>query len=593
MTTATPALEPSDDARRLECAFRCAALDPALAGVLLFDLEPRLIEPVSRVFAAVLGGPAGPPAARIPLGAATRDEELWCRSRLERRPDGIAFTVGPSPLVDGAAPPPLAVVADLASLSVAGMRAAVQLIGADLVSVEQPGLRIADRPRTRWLALCRSEDAGRVTPHLLDRFAVRLAVPGLRTVPDAGPTDAPLPHDTFATTTDRAVTRVHEILGPGAGPRRSLALARIARALATLGGHREVTAQHCEEAARLIGLRVTEPTPADDRADSEAPGPRLPPLPRPGDIGRRGGRPAKRRRSEEKLPLLASGPAEGVGPAPGATLGMPYPEDEAMALREFMPLRNPWQRRSGPTSTRGAVVGTRRARDLRDLALVRTVREAAVHQRIRGNREFTVAPVDLHSNLRAPAPERLLTLLLDHTCRGDWDWQDALTPFLQWAYTSRAAIHVVEVGGADAADELRAESFAARGVLDPRVLAALYRPKGRATPLAHGIEQAGQVLRQAFRRQGSALAEAWLVVVTDGRGNVPLRASHTGRLHGPVAVQGIEDSLTAAASFAAMDRGRLNVAVVDTARRPYGDLPFALADTLGATVVEGRDSHGG
>ncbi|MFE9878983.1 magnesium chelatase [Streptomyces sp. NPDC005784] len=585
------ASEPPDDVRRLERAFRCAALDPALSGVLLFDLEPRLVRPVAGLFAAILGEP-GPPAARIPLGAATRDEELWTTSRLERQRDGIAFTVVPGPLVAAAGPPPLAVVPDLAHLSFAGTRAAVQLLGADVVCVEQPGLRLLDRPRARWLAVCRSEDAGRVTPHLLDRFALRLAVPGLRTVPAEWPHKTPSVPGALAVSTDEAVTRVQEIVGPGAGPRRSLALARLARALATLGGQREVTAAHCDEAARLIGLRITETPQASDRTDDGTPRPPPPPLPPPGDTAPRGARSEKRPRPADEAPLLASGPAQGVGPAPGAPAGTPYPEDEAAALREFTPLRNPWQRRSGPGSARGAVVGTRRARDLRDLALVRTVREAAMHQRVRGHTEFTVTPVDLHSNIRAPAPERLLTLLLDHTCRGDWDWQDALTPFLQWAYTTRAALHVVEVGGADARDELRAESFAARGVLDPRVLAALYRAKGRATPLAHGIEQAGRALRQAFRLQGSALAEAWLVVVTDGRGNVPLRASHTGRLRGPVGAQGVEDSLAAAAPLAALDRGRLRVAVVDAARTPYGDLPFALAETLDATVVEGREGHG-
>jgi magnesium chelatase subunit D len=591
MTTETRDPETSDDVWRLERAFRCAALDPALSGVLIFDLEPRLVRPVAGLFAAILGEP-GPPAARVPLGAATRDEDLWSTSRLDRHPDGIAFTVVPGPLVTAEGPPPLAVVPDLAHLSIAGTRAAVQLLGSDVVCVEQPGLRLVDRPRARWLAVCRSEDVGRVTPHLLDRFALRLAVPGLRKVPDGRPlqtSPAPAP---LAVSGDATITRVHEILGPGAGPRRSLALARLARALATLGGQREVTAAHCEDAARLIGLRVAEAPPSAGRLESGESRVQPPPLPRSGDFTRRGARSENRTRPPDEAPMLASGPAQGVGPGPGAPAGVPYPEDEATAFREFTPLRNPWQRRSGPATARGAVVGTRRARDLRDLALVRTVREAAVHQRIRGHAEFTVTAVDLHSNVRAPAPEHLLTLLLDHTCRGDWDWQDALTPFLQWAYTTRAALHVVEVGGADARDELRAESFAARGVLDPRVLAALYRAKGRATPLAHGIEQAGRALRQAFRLQGSALAEAWLVVVTDGRGNVPLRASHTGRLRGPVGAQGVEDSLAAAAPLAALDRGRLRVAVVDAARTPYGDLPFALAETLDATVVEGREGHG-
>ncbi|MER5395332.1 magnesium chelatase [Streptomyces sp. NPDC002599] len=592
MTTRTRDPETSDDVWRLERAFRCAALDPALSGVLLFDLEPRLVRPVAGLFAAILGEP-GPPAVRVPLGAATRDEDLWSTSRLDRHPDGIAFTVVPGPLVSAEGPPPLAVVPDLAHLSIAGTRAAVQLLGSDVVCVEQPGLRLVDRPRARWLAVCRSEDVGRVTPHLLDRFALRLAVPGLRTVPAERPLKTPPAPVPLAVSGDETVTRVHEILGPGAGPRRSLALARLARALATLGGHREVTAAHCEDAARLIGIRVAEAPPPAEPPESGGSRVPPPPLPRPGDLTRRGARSENRPRPPDEAPMLASGPAQGVGPGPGAPAGVPYPEDEAADLREFTPLRNPWQRRSGPATARGAVVGTRRARDLRDLALVRTVREAAVHQRIRGHAEFTVTAVDLHSNVRAPAPEHLLTLLLDHTCRGDWDWQDALTPFLQWAYTTRAALQVIEVGGADAPNELRAESFAARGVLDPRVLAALYRAKGRATPLAHGIEQAGRVLRQAFRLQGSALAEAWLVVVTDGRGNVPLQASHTGRLLGPVAAQGVEDSFAAAAPLAALDRGRLRVAVVDAARTPYGDLPFALAEKLGATVVEGREGHGG
>ncbi|MFF3885276.1 magnesium chelatase [Streptomyces sp. NPDC001914] len=587
------AAEPLDDVRRLELVFRCSALDPALSGVLLFDLDPRLVRPVAGLFAAILGEP-GRPAARIPLGAATREEDLWTTSRLERQRDGFAFSVAPGPLMTETGPPPLAVVPDLAHLSFAGTRAAVQLVGADVVCVEQPGLRLHDRPRARWLAVCRSEDAGRVTPHLLDRFALRLAVPGLRTVPGEWPRMTSAMPEKPAFSTDEAVTRVQEILGAGAGPRRSLALARLARALATLGGHGEVTARNCDDAARLIGLRITGAPPATDRADGETPRlpPPSPPLPPSGEGTRRGARSEKNPRPADEAPLLAPGAAQGVGAAPGAPAGTPYPEDEAVALREFTPLRNPWQRRSGPAAVRGTVVGTRRARDLRDLALVRTVREAALYQRVRGHTEFTVVPADLHSNVRAPAPEHLLTLLLDHTCRGEWDWQDALTPFLQWAYTTRAALQVIEVGGAEAPNELRAESFAARGVLDPRVLAALYRAKGRATPLAHGIEQADRVLRQAFRLQGSTLAEAWLVVVTDGRGNVPLQASHTGRLHGPVAAQGVEDSLAAAAPLAALDRGRLRVAVVDAARSPYGDLPFALAEKLGATVVEGRAGHG-
>ncbi|MEV0220153.1 magnesium chelatase [Streptomyces sp. NPDC050704] len=605
--------EPDDLARRLTHALVCAAADPALSGVLLFDLDPRLTDPVARLFAGILAGSArAADAIPLMLGATSRDEDLWTRPRLRQEPDGISFRMEPGPLIkaDGRpGSPPLVVVPDLSRLSVAGMRAAVQLLGADVAVVEHSGLRHRARPRARWLASCRSVDVGRLSPHLLDRFAVRLSVAGLR-LPPAERLFATLPSGwrtaaahgvPTAAVTDHALTRIRELLGPDTSVRRELALARLARTVAALDGERMAGVRHCDAAARLLGLAVADvPRPAGSEPPAQgSPPPSAEPGSvlriRPGDRSRTDGD-ERRRHPETGEPLLESEPPEGIGTAQGgapAVPATPFPEDDAEAPRDFAPLRSPWQRTAGPASARGVVVGTRRARDLRDLAYVHTVREAAVHQRVRGAERFTVSPVDLHSHVRAGIPERMLVLVLDHTCRDDdWDWQDALAPFLQWAYTGRAAAQVIEVGGAEAADELRADSFAARSVLDPRVLAALYRPAGRATPLAHGIEQAAQALRRAFRQHGNGLAEAWLVVVTDGRGNVPLRAGRTGRISGPVAAAGVEDAFEAAARIRAMDRTRLHVAVVDAAREPYGDLPFALADALGGTVVEGRTIRG-
>lgn len=596
-------------AARLTRVLACAAAEPALSGVLLFDLEPRLTGAAAELFGALLTGDAEPAGGPLVLGAASRDEDLWTRTRLVREPHGVSLRTRPGPLIraDGApGPPPLVVVPDLTRLSVAGMRAAVQLLGADVAVVEHGGLRHAARPRARWLAVCRSADAGRLSPHLLDRFALRLSAADVTSLPAAALLAA-LPGAwraaaargvPAAAVTDDALRRVTDHLGPGATVRRELALARLARTLAALDGEPAALARHGDEAARLIGLAATGPRPgADDGSGPAGPppaGPETPPRPAPRERGRRGREERGRARTGE--PLLETEPPEGIGTAPGGTptvLTTPYPEDGTDALRDFAPLRSPWQRTAGPAAQRGVVVGTRRARDLRDLAYVRTVREAAVHQRVRRTERFTVSPVDLHSHIRAGTPERMLVLVLDHTCRGDdWDWQDSLTPFLQWAYTGRAAVQVVEVGSAEAADELRAESFAARSVLDPRVLAALYRPAGRATPLAHGIEQAVQALRRAFRQHGHGLAEAWLVVVSDGRGNVPLRASRTGRPTRPVGAAGVEDGFAAAARINVMDRTRLHVAVVDPAREPYGDLPFLLADALDATVVEGRAAPG-
>ncbi|MGX1913826.1 magnesium chelatase [Streptomyces phaeochromogenes] len=606
-----PGEQPDDLALRLCRALVCAAVDPALSSVLLFDLEPQLLEGAARLFSRLLAGARQPAAPLVVLGATSRDEDLWTRPVLRQEADGIAFQLEPGPLIQAdyrtGVPPPVVVVPDLCRLSVAGMRGAVQLLGADVAVVEQAGLRHEARPRARWLAACSSADAGRLSNHLLDRFAIRLPVAGLRAL-DVEPLLGSLPPAWLAasaravdetgapavTVADETIVRVGRLLGPDTGVRRQLALARLARALAALEGEGTARVEHCDAAARLMGLavadtpRTLEPTTG---AAAAVPPPRLVTRPR-GDTGKHGqGEQTERRRTEAGQALLETEPAEGIGSAPGGTpaaLTTPYPEDSAGVLRDFAPLRSPWQRTAGTDTRRGVVIGSRRARDLNDLAYVRTVREAAVHQRVRRAEHFTVSAADLHSHVRAGAPERMLVLVLDHTCRGDWDWQDVLAPYLQWAYTVRAAVHVVEIGGAEAADELRAESFALRSVRDPRLLAALYRPLGRASPLAHGIEQAARALRRAFRQHGSGLAEAWLVVVTDGRGNIPLRASHTGRLGGPVGAEGVEDALRAAADIRAMDRTRLRVVVVDAGREPYGSLPFTLADTLGGIVIDGQ-----
>lgn len=604
------AAAPGDSHRRLLAALVCAAVEPGLGGVLLFDLAPELVAPLADVFAGLLGRPP-----RVVLGAATRDEDLWIRPRLRRGSGGIRFSLEPGPLTEATPGPSLVVVPDLARLGVSGMRAVVQILGADVATVEHSGLRRQWQPRARWLAVCRAEDTERVSPHLLDRFPVRLSVAGLRTLPGPDPL-GPLP-DAWRTALDRGAPgqgpplvladalapRVLELLGPGTGHRRALALARIARALTRLDGATEVTAARVDEAARLIGLPSAPQPPGDhDPTPDPGPGPAVPPPPGPGPGTRRAPRRTDHGPEGQRLPpagrpvLAPEAGAEPIGPGqvPGApATGTPYPEDDAAPLPEFASLRTPWRRTAGPGAARGPVIGVRRPHDLRDLAFVRTAMEAAKYQAVRGHPpRLAVAPADLRGYVRAPEPERLLTLVLDHTCRANWNWYEALEPFLQWAYVSRAAAQIVEVGARDAISELRAEAFTARSVLDPRITAALARPPGRATPLAHGLELAGQALRRAFQHHRAGLVEAWLVVATDGRGNVPLDASHRGRPPvGPVARTGIDDALAVAARISGMDRTRLHRTVVDPARQPYADLPFLLADALGGSVAEGRPAE--
>jgi magnesium chelatase subunit D len=645
---------------RLLRVFACAAADPRLSGVLLFDVPPELTAEVVGLFAAAVaeGGQV------VHLGAAVREDDLWSRTRLRPARGRIALDVLPGDLVeaDPAAPPRAVVVPDLARLPLPGLRAAVTVLGAEAASVERHGASATWRPRARWLAFCRTEDAGRVSPHLLDRFPLRLAVPGLRLPADRPaadrssvrpaadrlaadgpgadrlaadrlPADGPAADGPGAdrpaagrTAVDRlpADRPAADLLAAGRsaagqhrrppldeealarvaeqpGERRALALARIARALAALADPAvpATTAAHVAEAARLIGLAPDRPpAPAADRPQPDHPEPLPPPEPSEPPHQPEGAEPGSAVRTAE---LPAPGPEEPLTPfadqAPARPEpGAPYPEDEAEPLREFAPLRAAWRRASGPAADRGPVTGIRRATDLRDLALVPTVIEAAKHQRLPGRARdrgaLAITAGDLRSHARAAEPERMLVLLLDHTSRPGPDWQQAIAPYVQWAYAARATVAVVEVGGAPTADELRAHTFHARNVLDPRLAEALERTPGRATPLAHGLLLAAQLVRRAFQQQPTALAEAWLVVASDGRGNIPLRTSLTGLHEGPVGRRGVQDALVAAGQFGAMGRMRLHTVVLDTGAQPYAELPFELADALGGSVVAGPATEG-
>ncbi|MFI6967290.1 hypothetical protein [Streptomyces sp. NPDC050255] len=611
--------EPDDVSRRLLAAFVCSALEPSLTGVLLFDLPPEYFSAVAGAFTQVLGRAAGHDqdlaVPQTVLDAATVDEDLWIRPRVRRNSQGIEFTFGPGPLVEKDDGPQLVVVPDLARLSVPGMRAAIQLLGADTATLEHSGIRHRWRPRARWLACCRAEDAELLSPHLLDRFPLRLAIPELRPEPGSAPLGA-LPADWAAaldlatprprtTLTDAFAPTVLEHLADqeSGGQRRALALARIARALARLdgvaptmttdgvplGGPLQVTADHVGRAARLIGLRALHPPAAPP---DEAPEQDEPEQPGPGhDLPRPGPRTGTEWSTEPGIPVhdpesavpLGQTPVAGERPAPVP----PYPEDITGPGPDGASLRIPTRRAVGARASRGPVVGVRRARDLWDVATVRTAMEAAKYRARRaGDGPLVILPQDLRGYVRAPEPVRMLTLVLDHTCRGDWDWSTALEPFLHWAYVTRAAVQVVEVGSAGEPNELRAGGFTARSTRDPRIEAALSRPPGRATPLAHGLDRAAHALRRTFRHHRAGLVEALLVVVTDGRGNVPLAMSRAGRQgRTPVQRAGVDDALAVAARIRALDRSRLHCVVVDPGRHPYTRLPAALAEALGCGVV--------
>ncbi len=374
-------------------------------------------------------------------------------------------------------------------------------------------------------------------------------------------------------------------------PRREIALGRLALANARLESAAEMTAAQVDAAARMIGLkRVANQTEDPSNLSSE---PVTPQSDRP--------------KSTEATPTSTSAPTdqpelstvrepvyESDKPEPLPTTELtvplnPYPEDEAPVEREAASLRLPPRRFRTSAPARGPIVGVEKAATLQDLALVRTLLEAAKFQPIRqqsttnGNRRLVLSPTDLHCYRRAPVAEQMLMLVLDRTCLRDCNWQEELLPYLSWAYVERASVCLIQVGAVDARHELRAERVMAQSILVPSLSAGIEAGRGKATPLAHGLDLALQTLRHALQHGRSTVQQAVLVVISDGRGNVPLEASLLGRIAPPVGRKGVEDALQVAERIRGLDG--VKAVLLNPQPKQYADLPLELAEAIGATVV--------
>jgi len=612
-----------DVTERVATALACSALDPNLAGILLIDLDPTLIYPVANWLKDLLGD--DPPL--IQLGPQMAEDSLWERFILGvnvTHPEDLGFRWAPGRLAGYSRAPGIVIVPDLALIGLPAARAAVNLVGADVAHLERSGMSRIWPPRDRWLATLRREDVEEIAPHLLDRFACRIDAPIWSLPPDLDPAlsnavrdrrGAALP-GLSAAAAEQAVTTIAANHVPGI--RRELALARVARALAALAGDLEVLPAHVDPAAELTGLEVfSRPAGARDlAADRNRSGP--PAVAQAeGPGGRRNGPedawtapgPVRPDGENGHLPVVSASDPSELLPEPDDVAQEPtervlpprftgpYPEDAVKLGHDAPLLRASWHRAlTGPL--RGRPVSTKRALDRHDIAIVPTLLNAARFQRLRCFEHYRedhvlhVRKEDLLSYRRAKPPRQMLLLLLDHTCRTqDWDWFEPLAPYLGWAYVVRAVVGVVEVGAAvkGQENELRATQFRSRGVLDPRVAKALENTPGRATPLAHGITLAVGMLRHSMQLGGPGVSDAVLVVVTDGRGNVPLAASVAGTVPVNVGSAGFEDALAAARKIRALSAAwhRVRSVVIHPGWQPNGHLAAKLAVELDAPLEYG------
>jgi len=221
----------------------------------------------------------------------------------------------------------------------------------------------------------------------------------------------------------------------------------------------------------------------------------------------------------------------------------------------------------------GAYVGSVAPRGpLRDLALDATLRAAAPYQPARRARSgrpraLHLARHDAREKVRERRAGRAVLFVVDAS--GSMAAQrrmaavkGAILALLLEAYQRRDQVGLVAFRGAGA--ELLLPLTASVELAEAHLRAL---PTGGRTPLAHGLRLAGAVLRR--QRLARPDARPLLVLVTDGRGNVPLAGGD------PLEEAGVEAARLAA--------GGVDALVVDTERGAAGlGLARDLAARLGA-----------
>ena len=633
----------------------CVALNSKLRSILLFDISMNNLQQVAGILVSLLKVTTESEiVVPLKLGTFESEDDLWGQVWLgdELEKQAFSWQFGLFSSADNTNEIKLVIIPDLTKLSLAAMRACVVLMGADVAHLERHGQQKSWQPNFCWLVGCSSqnEEIGKISPHLLDRFTLRLNVQ--------------------IENNDNRVTQIQKLLNSQEKPqellfeereiepelkewlreirsclpsmtpsalerildytsesniyhRREIALARFASTYAQLEAANSVTINHVNKVARIMGLKL-EINDIDKSIKSNSFNPQserkvtdLEPLISP-------------ELSEIKDEYLSNNPPEIPVYKPQTSdffrdpdsaettrltitslpeimpLENPYIEDIAPLEREIDSLKLPTHRSQSKTIYRGTIIGVEKTTNAHDLAIVRTLLEAAKFHKIRqknqGNNDhkLKILPSDLYRYRRASVAEQMFMLLLDYTCLEYCQWEEKLLPYFSWAYSQRASVGLIQVGIAPNSivldnnqsnvtinpAELRAKKISGQNILVPTIAMGLdleKTKKGKATPLAHGLDLALKTLRHALQHGKNTVQKAVLVVVSDGRGNVPLEASHVGKIKLPVGKKGVEDALEVAEKISNL--ANLETIFLNPQSKQYPDLPLLLAKALGAKIL--------
>jgi magnesium chelatase subunit D len=617
----------------------CVALNPGLRSVLFRDISPtRLIE-VADILVSMLEVIAKCKIKLVVLGASHTEDDLWgyntlrvietheqktkhCESQLE-----VCWQPG---LLDHRSHTPdqpdvlcLVLIPDLSQISLAAARACVALNNVEIAHLERHGRQDTWCPDICWLAGYSGTSTGSVTRHLLDRFALRLrfAEPVLDFVERTNllrswhqnmeawikrghvsaetilPLSAELREclqragERWVAPNDESLLDVLADRLMVASLRHAIGMARLSYTLARLDG--DAFAIQFDQAAQLIDLDgwraasdvtsnpsmhppVTNP-PAAMNPDSQQSSPPVPP------------------------PEHKHGSTTAEQPIAESSLHQRY---HKLLIWPAVPIRLPDQALRSPGQVRvnntgsGETIGVEQAAATDRLAIIPTLIEAArftpwrrtqryAIEQLVDTRGLIVMPLDLRGYRRSRTRQVLL-LVIDYTCLDQANWEQILADHLNWSYRTHTDILVIQVGvGADE-HAFRAHMVNVRSPLASRVQAALTEQPGQATPLAHGLHLALQVLDRELRHRRGAARSIHLIIASDGRGNVRLVDSNDQQIRRPIKDEGFTDALDVAQRLCELQRksSQLTITFLDPQPQAYRDLPLKLAAALGAELVK-------
>ena len=267
----------------------CVALNSKLRSILLFDISINNLQQVAGILVSLLKVTTEcEKVVPLKLGTFESEDNLWGQVGLGDELEKQAFNwqFGLFSSADNTNEIKLVIIPDLTKLSLAAMRACVVLMGADVAHLERHGQHKYWQPNFCWLVGCSSqnEEIGKISPHLLDRFALGLNIQQIEN-------------------NDKRVTQIQKLLNSPEKPqqllfeerkiepelqewlrqirsslpsmtpsaletilnynyesniyhRREIALARFASTYAQLEAADSVTVKHVDKVAKIMGLKL-------------------------------------------------------------------------------------------------------------------------------------------------------------------------------------------------------------------------------------------------------------------------------------------------------------------------------------------------